>query len=258
MSDTKKTEVGVGVPLDKYTAATEEAVTLRAEVKTVASERDTVKAEKVDLERQVENISSAFIKGAKLLNNVLPGIGAKLTEAKAEDFFSVIGDVISASNTSVDELKSKLAEATEKLTVQAAKVKSRDRLVEINKVLSGLLTDKNADVIEAKAAKMLVTSSKMDDESFAAYLEDYKETVALAAKAPPFKKKGDDEDDKDKKSKSSDEGEIDTALLDSIVAAENAPSAGETPKPIDFSKAMSGLVDSMLKSATLQTTQATK
>lgn len=260
MSDQNKTEKTVGVPLDKYTAATEEAVTLRAEVKTVASERDAVKADKVDLEKQVENIGSAFVKGAKLLDAVLPGIGAKLAEAKAEDFFSVISDAISASNTSADELKAKLVEATEKLAKQAAEAKSRDRLVEINKVLSGLLTKDNADAIAAKAVKMLGTADKMDDESFTAYLEDYKETVALAAKAPPFKKKDDDEGDKgkNKKSKSSDEGETSTALLESIVAAERAPSAGETPKPIDFDKAMAGLVTSMLKSATPQTAQAAK
>ncbi len=268
MSDNNKTEITAGVPLDKYTAATEEAVTLRAEVKTVASERDTAVAEKTDLEGQVENISSAFVKGAKLLDTVLPGVGTKLTEAKAEDFFSVIADAISVSNTSADELKTKLAEATKKLATQAAEAKSRDRLVEINKVLSGLLTEDNADAIAAKAVKMLGTADKMDDESFAAYLEDYKETVALAAKAPPFKKKGDDGDDKDgkdgknKKSKGSGNddgvGETDTSLLDKIVAAEKAPSAGETPKPIDFDKAMAGLVTSMLKSATPQTAQAAK
>lgn len=262
MSDIKKTEM-TGVPLDKYTAATEEAITLRAEVKTVASERDVAVAEKTDLEGQVENISSAFVKGAKLLDSVLPGVGVKLTETKAEDFFSVIVDVISASNASADELKVKLAEATKKLATQAAEAKSRDRLVEINKILSVLLTDKNAEVIEAKAAKMLATSEKMDDESFASYIEDYKDTLTLAAGFKPFKKKGDDDDEDDggkkkKKSKGSDEGETNTALLDSIVAAERAPSAGETPKPINFDKAMSGLVTSMLKSATPQTAQAAK
>lgn len=257
MSDKNKTEMTTGVPLDKYTAATEEAVTLRAEVKTVASERDTVKAEKVDLEKQVENISSAFVKGAKLLDTVLPGLGAKLAEANAEDFFSVIVDAISASNVSADELKAKLAEVTEKLAAQAAEAKSRDRLVEINKVLSGLLTDKNVEAIEAKAAKMLASSKNMDDESFASYIEDYKETVALAAKAPPFKKKKKDDED-DSSDASTGEGETDTALLDSIIAAERAPSAGDTPKPIDFDKAMSGLVDSMLKSTVPQTAQAAK
>lgn len=263
MSDIKKTEM-TGVPLDKYTAATEEAITLRAEVKTVASERDVAVAEKTDLEGQVENISSAFVKGAKLLDSVLPGVGVKLTETKAEDFFSVIVDVISASNASADELKVKLAEATKKLATQAAEAKSRDRLVEINKILSVLLTDKNVEVIEAKAAKMLATSEKMDDESFASYIEDYKDTLTLAAGFKPFKKKGDDDDDDDdddkkkKKSKSSDEGETNIALLESIVAAERAPSAGETPKPINFDKAMSGLVTSMLKSATPQTAQAAK
>lgn len=258
MSETK-TEMTAGVPLDKYTAATEEAVTLRAEVKTVAGERDAAVAEKTDLEGQVENIGSAFVKGAKLLDTVLPGVGAKLTEAKAEDFFSVIADAISTSNTSADELKTKLAEATEKLAVQAAEAKSRDRLVEINKVLSALLTKDNVAVIDAKAKKMLGTADKMDDESFAAYLEDYKDTLTLAAGFNPFKKKGDDDDedkdkdkDKKKKSKSSD-GETDTSILDKIVAAEKAPSAGETPKPIDFDKAMAGLVTSMLKSATPQT-----
>ena len=271
MSD-KTTEAGV--PLDKYTAATEEAVTLRAEVKTVAGELDAVKAEKADLETKVENISSAFVKGSKLLDTVLPGVGAKLAEASAEDFFAMLSDAISATNTAAEEVKAQLAEATEKLATQAAEAKSRDRLVEINKVLSSLLTEENAALIATKADKMLASAGKMDDESFAASLEDYKDTLALAAGFKPFKKKGEDDDEdvdksKDKKkdkSKSSDdgdeddadEGETDASILDSIVAAENAPSAGDTPKPVNFDKAMSGLVESMLKSATPKSTQATK
>ena len=255
MSEHNKAETA-GVPLDKYTAATEEAVTLRAEVKTIASERDTAVAEKDNLKSQVDSISSAFVKGAKLLDEVLPGIGAKLVEAKSEDFFSVITDAIAASNAVVDDIKSQLVEANNKLATQAAEAKSRDRLAEINKVLSGLLTQDNADAISIKASKMLSTADKMDDESFAAYLEDYRDTVALAAKAPPFKKDKDKDEDEDDESYASD-GETDATILDNIVAAEQAPSAGETPKPIDFDKAMSGLVTSMLKSATPpQSTQA--
>jgi hypothetical protein len=254
MSDNNKVEASAGVPLDKYTAATEEAVTLRAEVKTVSGERDAAKAENADLEKQVENISSAFVKGAKLLDTVLPGVAAKLTEASSEDFFSVLVDSISASNTSIEELEAKLAEATKTLEAQAAEAKSRDRLVEINKVLSSLLTEENVEQIEAKAAKMLSSSDSMNDESFAAYLDDYRETVALAAKAPPFKKKKDDDEEEmdDDKSKASDDGETDASILDNVIAAEQAPSAGDTPKPINFDKAMSGLVTSMLKSSSPQ------
>jgi len=250
MSDNKNVDIGAGVPLDKYTAVTEEAVTLRAEVKTAVGERDVAVAEKVELQTQVENITSAFVNGAQTLDEVLPGVGVKLAKAKAEEFFGILTEAIATSNTNTDELKKQLAEVNEKLAAQAVEAKNRDRLVEINKVLSLLLRDDNVEEIETKANKMLVSSDKMDDEVFASYLEDYKETVALAAKAPPFKKKGDDEEDEDdkkkkKKSKGSD-GETDVTILDGIIASEGAPSAGDNPKPMDFENAYAGLVNTML------------
>jgi len=246
MSDTKNVETGAGVPLDKYTAATEEAVTLRAEVKSTASEKDAALAEKVELQAQVENITSAFVKGAAALDEVLPGVGEKLASAKAEEFFGVLVEAITASNTETDELKKQLVEANEKLAAQAAEAKSRDRLSEIDKVLSALRTDENSDMIDAKAQKILSAAEHMDDEAFAAYLEDYKETVALAA--VPAKPEvvaeasaTDDESDED-----DGEGETDASILEGVVASEEAPSAGETPEPIDFENAYAGLVKTML------------
>jgi len=247
MSDTNNAETGAGVPLDKYTAATEEAVTLRAEVKTTASEKDAAVAEKVELEKQVENITSAFVKGAQALDKVLPGVGEKLASAKAEEFFGVLVEAISASNLETDELKKQLAEANEKLAAQAAEAKTRDRLSEIDKVLSGLRTDENTDMIDAKAQKILSSAEHMDDEAFAAFLEDYKETVALATvPAKPEVPAEASAADEDESEDDDGEGETDASILENVVA-EAAPSAGEAPTPMDFENAYAGLVTTMLK-----------
>ena len=219
-----------GISLDKYTAATEEALALRAEVKATEIERDTVKAEKVELEKKLEvQVVEA--------SSVLAKETEKLNEAIAK----------------VADLEIKLAATQKVLDEQAAEAKKQVRLAAIEGVLSSLRSDDNVEQIDAKVQKMFASSTDMNDEVFASYLDDYKETVALAAKPKWMEDKKKDEEDKKKKKEdeSSDAGISDTdpSILDNVVATELAPSAGEAPKPVDFNEAFTGLVANILKSS---------
>lgn len=254
MTDNKTVNQIAAVSLDQYTKMTEEAVALRAEVKTANANLEDSKSLGTELSEQLETIKSAFSKGTKALEKAIPGISEKLENADVAEFFNVLAEAITAKDAETTEANQKLTEVSEKLAEVEANVRASKRLEQIKAELSLSAAEGDTDdVVKAKVAqaeKIAEETKNLDDEAFASRIADFKSLLTLAAKPDFLKKKGeDDEDDKKKKkdAKASD-GITDEMILDSVKASETmTPGTEDNDAPeLNMQKAYSGLASIIL------------
>lgn len=192
----------------------------------------SAEAETETLRANVENLTSAFVNGSETLADVLGAEAArKLQQADAADFFGVLAEAVGEKLEASKKLEEQLVEANHKVAELEAEKRSVARQAQIDEVLS-IATNMEKDKKEERKKKMAEATKNLDDDAFAAYLEDAKELITLAA-APPFKKKDEDEDEKKKDdAKASDDGITDPAILDNVKATASV-SAGNEVVPAD-------------------------
>lgn len=234
MDNKTKQDVAVAsVPLDLYTKANEENVTLKAEVESKNAELETAQAAVSEKDEQIENIKSAFTKGCQELAEALPELGVKISSANSENFFAVLAEALKEDKVAQAELTEKLKAAVEKIQKIEEDAKAAARKAKVDAL----------DASDEHKEKILASVANLDDEAF----------DSLVATMAEFKKKEEKEDededeDKDKSEGSKTEEEELAELLNSVESSEQAPSAGEdAPQGIELDKAFSGLVNEMFK-----------
>lgn len=261
MNDNKVENIQVAaIPLDQYTKVTDEATNLRAEVKATAGELSGAKAKTEELNAELENINSAFAKGIKALEQVIPGISNKLESADVAEFFNVLTAAVETKNSEVVQANEKLAESNKKLADAEASARASARLSKIQAELNLNVVDGDDDATSkaklAQAHKIAEETKELDDEAFASKLEDLKNLLTIAAFVP-FGKDKDKKDDKDKKEKkdakdakaNKGEGFTDASILESIVANDTVPAGTEDndAPALNLTQSFAGLAKTILK-----------
>jgi hypothetical protein len=201
----------------------------------------SAQAETEKLQASVDNLTTAFVEGTKSLTEVLGAeASTKLQDADASSFFTVLAGTIGDKLEASKSLEEQLAEATSKVESLEVEKRSLARSVEIEKLLAEYIED--AQALAARKDKMVQATKNLDDEAFAATLEDTKDLLSVAAK-PDFLKKKDEKDEDKKEDKkearmnkkfasTDDEGITDPAIL-ANVKAEASVSAGNEVVPVD-------------------------
>lgn len=221
------TSAQVNITSDDYKLVVERLIRAEHAVETKEAELAATAAEVESLKANVDNVKSAFAKGADSLAAVLgEGASIKISKADADKFFDVLVDVISDKLSSQDEVKAELDEAKAELAKLSEEKKLSSRATEIQDGLSLTAEDKE------RVDKLVSSTEKLDDEAFAVWLEN---TVELFSSA----KQDDEKEDKKKKeekekkgnpfakSASDDDGITDTSILDNVVADDNVPAGVE-------------------------------
>lgn len=189
---TQETNQNKQVSLELYTKANEENVDLRAAAKATEAELTKTQAEVVDLKAKIEDITSAFAKGAETL---------ELGSSGPEDFFTALADKLAENKKVQAELTKELEAAN--ATIAETKLNARTAAREAKiRTLLGMAAfvpfkkkgeededeDKSKDKKkkEAKAAKMMAAVKDLSDEQFDALYEVWAEQQAevVASQTP--------------------------------------------------------------------------
>lgn len=265
------------VPLEQFTKAHDELAELRVESKSKDAEITKANETIAELEGQVENIKSAFTKGAEQLDGLLQGFASKVSKGNPENFFSILADVLEEDQKQKEEISSKLQAALEKVAKIEEESRTAAREARIDMVLAN--TALSDDERKAKKDKLSASVKSLGDEEFNALLDTLAEITPKAAPAEGTMhgdKEGKDKKGKDKKEKtkemasllnvsedaaasilqalsanqdqSDDEDGLVDAVLASVKPAELTPSAGEdnSDEGLDLTKSFASLVDSMM------------
>lgn len=204
-----------------------------------------------ELESTLENLKSAFQKGAAALKDVLGDESvAKLQDAVADEWFATLSGIVAEKLASAKELSDKLTEANEKLEKIEAEKRLIERLSKIEAELglaaSAEDTPEDAQAKAAQKEKLAKSAEKLGDDEFNVWLADTKELLSVAMN--PFMKKKDekkkeDESEEDMKKEKAAEAEIE--VLDNVTASETVPAGNTNNDSFDWNKAMSNLVSEL-------------
>lgn len=200
----------------------------------------SAQAEAEKLQASVDSLTTAFVEGTKSLAEVLGSeASSKLQDADAGSFFNVLAGTIGEKLEASKSLEEQLAEATSKVAELEVEKRSIARSTEIEKLLAEYIQD--GEALAARKEKMVSATKNLDDEAFAATLEDTKDLLSVAAK-PDFLKKKDEDKKKEgmkkdaglnkKGASATDEGITDPAILDNVKATASV-SAGNEVVPTD-------------------------
>jgi hypothetical protein len=187
---------------------------------------------------------------------------AELASAKAEidtlkatiekmsaEVETLVAGKVAAAEKAVSEMKLKLDAAEAKLqAIEAAKVVAeRTQKVRDALNLSALATD--ADEMKAKkiakADSLVKAGQHLDDAAFAAWIDELKEIVSLAA-APPWMNKDEDKKEEKKEEEEAKAEETDPAILDTVKATASIPAGNENPNPINLADKFKALAADLL------------
>lgn len=173
----------------------------------------------------------------------------KATIAKmSAEVDTLVSAKVAAAEKAVSDMKLKLDEAEAKLkSIEAARVVAeRTQKVRDALNLSVLATDAEELKVKknAKAESLVKAGQHLDDAAFAAWLDELKEIVSLAA-APPWMKK-DEEEKEEKKEEEAKAEETDPAILDTVKATASIPAGNENPNPINLADKFKALASDLL------------
>lgn len=219
------------------------------EQKDAAVKAAEVEAEK--LQASVDSLTAAFAKGADTLAKILgTEASVALQKTGAADFFTVLAGFVDERLKSGAELNAQLAEATQKIAELEMEKRAISREAQIEQLLAEYTDDEKKK--EERKKKMAEATKTLDDEAFAAHLEDTKDLLSLAMKkkAGLNKKFGKDEDkmkeeDKAESAEASDDGITDTAILENV-KAEASVSAGNEVVPANTQDKWTALAADLL------------
>lgn len=229
----------------------EKLVKAQHDLELKSKELEVAVAKNSELEKTIENLKSAFQKGAAALKDALGEESvAKLQDTVADEWFSTLASIIGDKLVSAKELSDKLAEATEKLMKIEAEKKLAERLAKIESELGlAASTEDTPEEAQAKVSqkeKLAKSVENLSDESFDSWLNDTKELLSVALN--PFMKKKDEkkmeeEVEEDKKKERAAEAEME--VLENVTASETVPAGNTNNDSFDWNKAMSSLVSEL-------------
>lgn len=202
MSDNKTNDAPATLQLasvssDDYKDVVQRLVKAEQVIEQKDAEVVSVKSEVEKLQSNVENLTTAFIKGAKTLEDTL-GVEAavELSQADASDFFTVLTEIVEKKLSVSKGLEDELAKASEKVVELETEKRQLARSSSIESVLAEFIDD--VEKLAERKDKMVEATKNLDDESFASYIEDTKSLLSLAAK-PAWLQKKDEKDGEEKK-----------------------------------------------------------
>jgi hypothetical protein len=233
MSDTKNNEsnsASAEAQLEDYKDVVRLLAERTEENKTQAEKLAIAQAEIESLKAGTDNVSASVASGLELVASEL-GDDVKANVAASAEPFATLAAVVGQTSAALTSTAAELAEANEKLGKLELDSKLASRAQQIRDSLS-----LDADSQE-RVEKLVASTTALDDESFGTWLDNTKE-LFVAAKFVPFgKKKDDDEEDMDKKKKDkkdakasddSEDGIVDTAVLDTAKATASVISGGNS------------------------------
>lgn len=223
---------------------------VKAELSIEAKDEElaSVKAEHESVSAELTALQSAIASGLELVaSKIGDDAKAKLSSAPASELFSVLAGLVEDKLSSVADIKNKLAEAESKLHALEAEKVLAERVAKISESLNLTVAATDSDEVKAKkkskAEKLAKSVEHLDESAFAAWLDELKDVLSLAA-TPPFMKK--DEDEEEEEEDKAESGITDPAVLDNVQAATASISPGNENPPISLQEKMKSLASELL------------
>ena len=198
MSDQKTndtTPAFAGVSHEDYKGVVERLVKAEHELDQKEAAVASAKAEAEKLQASFDGLNETFAEGVKTLAEALGAEASqKLQSADASTFFGVLAELVGERAEATKDLESKLAEATQKVADLEIEKRSIAREAQIEQLLAEYTSDDEKK--EERKKKMVEATKTLDDEAFAAHLEDTKDLLSIAVMS---KKTGEEKKDEEER-----------------------------------------------------------
>jgi hypothetical protein len=239
--------------VEDYKQVIQQLVKAEQTVEAKNAEVATAKAEVQVLTDKVQALETVIGKGLELVADKLGGDAkAKLLATPATEVFPALAGLVGDKLAVVADVQLKLAEAESKLKAMEAEKVLASRIAKIGESLNLTLAATDSDEMKAKkkakSEKLAKSVEHLDDVAFAAWLDELKDVLTLAA-TPPWMKKEEEkpEDEKDKKEKAKSEEITDPAILDNVQAATASITPGvENTAPVSLHDKMKSLASELI------------
>lgn len=242
--------------VEDYKNVIQQLVKAELSVEAKDAELASAKTESKTLAEKVQVLQTAIGMGVELVADKLGNEAkAKLAATPATDIFPVLAGLVGDKLAVVADIQLKLVAAENKLQAfEAARVLA-SRITNVGEALNLTIAATDSDEIKtkkkAKSEKLAKSVEHLDDVAFAAWLDELKEVLTLAAMPPWLKKDDEKEEDKDKKKEKKAESEItDPAILDGVKAATASITPGVVDTaPVSLPEKMKSLASDLLSAS---------
>lgn len=237
--------------VEDYKEIIQRLVKAELTVETKDAELASAKAEHETVSSELTALQSAVAAGLEQVADKLGGDAkVKLGSTPASELFSVLAGLVEDRLSVTAEVQKKLAEAEGKLQALEAEKVVAERIARISESLNLSVAASDSDEVKAKkkakAEKLAKSVENLDEAAFAAWLDELKDVISLAA-TPPWMKKEEDSEEEDMKKKDKAESEItDPAILDGVQAATASISPGNENPPVSLQEKMKSLASELL------------
>jgi len=212
---------------------------LEKSLATKNAELASLKSESAKLTATVDTFSTALAAGAENIAKLLGDeVVSAIASAKPTEYMGVLHNGVSALSAKAKESAAKLAEASAKIDELEKSIVASDVAAKVSELFASV---EQTDAMSALKARVSAMALTLDEVARAAYLEDTKALLGLAAK-PPFMKKDEEKKDMDE------EEDAEAAILDSVKTSASVMPAGtpDAAAPNNMVERMSSLATLLL------------
>lgn len=200
------------IPLEVFQQKSDELSDTKASLKAKDSELAKASEQAEALQGRIDTLENILSKGGELLEEVLPGLQAKVAKEGNESFFSVLSTLIDEQLKTKAEVEKELSEAKASLEKAELDARLAARGAKIDTLL-GLgakdMKEEERKKKKEKKEKMMAAVREMSDEAFEALYETWsEEQESLRAQSQK-----DEEGKKKKKEEEAEAGESSGASL---------------------------------------------
>lgn len=189
---------------------------LEKSLATKDAELASLKSESAKLTATVDTFSTALAAGAENIAKLLgDDVVSAVADAKPTEYMGILHNGVAALMAKAKDSTSKLDEAKAKISELEKSIVASEVSAKVGEIFASI---EQTEAMVALKARVSTMALSLDNDARAAYLEDTKALLGLAAK-PPFMKKDD-------KEMEDEEEEADASILENVKTSASAMTAG--------------------------------